>query len=126
MNLLKQHEWAEAEAPLRDCLKIREAEIPDDWLRFNTVSQLGGSLLGQGRYTEAEPLILSGYEGMKAREAKIPAPAKLRLTEAGNRVVQLYEALGKAEKVREWRTKIEHQGEDLPPDVFAGLSGPSQ
>ena len=45
---------------------------PDDWPRFNAMSLLGGALLGQGRYAEAEPLIVAGYEGMKAREAKIP------------------------------------------------------
>ncbi len=36
------------------------------------MSLLGGALLGQGRYAEAEPLVIGGYEGMKAREAKIP------------------------------------------------------
>ena len=49
--------------------------MPDDWSRFNTMSQLGGALLGQGRYAEAEPLVIEGYEGMKARAAKIPRRA---------------------------------------------------
>jgi len=31
--------------------------------------------LGQKKHAEAEPLIVSGYEGLKAREAKIPTPA---------------------------------------------------
>src|SRR5436309_836134 len=33
--------------------------------RFNMMSPLGGALLGQGRYAEAEPLVVPGYEGMK-------------------------------------------------------------
>jgi len=37
---------------------------------------LGGSLLGQKKYAEAEPLLLSGYEGMKQREVKIPPEVK--------------------------------------------------
>jgi len=32
---------------------------------------LGGSLLGQKRYAEAEPLLLSGYEGMKQRQRSL-------------------------------------------------------
>ena len=31
------------------------------------------SLLGQRKYAEAEPLLISGYEGLKAREARLPA-----------------------------------------------------
>jgi eukaryotic-like serine/threonine-protein kinase len=50
---------------------------------------------------EAEPLILQGYEGMKAREAKIPAPAKKRLAEAAERVVKLYEVWGRKNKAAE-------------------------
>ena len=48
------------------------AKRPDDWSRFDTQSLLGDSLLGQKKYAEAEPLLLSGYEGLKAREARIP------------------------------------------------------
>ena len=91
--------------------------VPDDWSRFNTMSQLGGSLLGQGRYAEAEPLVVPGYEGMKAREAKIPAPGKPRLAEAAVRVVRLYEAWGKPEQAAAWKAKLGLT--DLPADVFA-------
>ena len=34
------------------------------------MSPLGESLLGQGWYVESEPLIVAGYEGMKAHEAE--------------------------------------------------------
>ena len=47
---------------------------------------LGGALLGQKKYAEAEPLLLAGYEGMKQREAKIPPEGKVRLTEALERL----------------------------------------
>ncbi len=58
----------EAEPLLRECLAIREKALPDNWLTFNTRSMLGGLLLGQKKYEEAEPLLLAGYEGMKERE----------------------------------------------------------
>jgi hypothetical protein len=106
LSLIQQRKWAEAEAILRECLAIREKVQPDEWSTFNTRSLLGGSLLGQKKYAEAEPLIISGYEGMKAREAKIPPPGRPRLTEAAERVVGLYEAWGKADKVAEWRARL--------------------
>ncbi|SRR5579883_3164971 len=91
---------------LRECLPIREAELPDDWRRFNTSSLLGGSLLGQTKYAKAEPLIVSGYEGMTARQAKIPAQSRRSLAEAAERVVKLYEAWGKPEKAAAWRETL--------------------
>src|SRR5204863_87015 len=49
---------------------------------FNTRSMLGGVLLGQKKYADAEPLLQSGYDGMNERAAKIPPQGKDRLTEA--------------------------------------------
>ena len=69
-------------------------------------SLLGASLLGQKRYGEAEPFLLSGYGGLKAREVKIPAPSKKRVAEAAARIVSLYDAWGKKEKAAEWRAKL--------------------
>ena len=67
---------------------------------------LGGSLLGQKKYAEAEPLLLSGYEGMKQREDKIPATGKSRVKETLQRLVQLYESTGQSEKAAEWKKKL--------------------
>jgi hypothetical protein len=87
---------------LRECLAIRRKLMPEHWLFFNTQSMLGGSLLGQHMYAEAEPLLLAGYEGMKTRQA-IP----IRLTEALERLAQLYEAWGQDDKAAEWRKKLD-------------------
>jgi eukaryotic-like serine/threonine-protein kinase len=105
-NLLKQAKWQEAEPLLRECLAIRAKAIPDDWRRYSAMSLLGGALTGQGKYGEAEPLVLQAYDGEKAREAKIPAEAKPRLLEAAERVVGLYEAWGKPDKATEWKNKL--------------------
>jgi tetratricopeptide (TPR) repeat protein len=117
MNLIQQRKEAEAEPILRECLAIRQKAQPDDWSTFNTRSVLGGSLLGQKKFAEAEPLILAGHEGMKAREAKIPAPAKSRLAEAAERVVRLYEEWGKTDQAAAWKAKLRMS--DLPADIFA-------
>jgi hypothetical protein len=41
-------------------------------------------------------MLLQGYQGMAQRENAIPAPAKVRLTEALERLVSLYESRGSA------------------------------
>jgi hypothetical protein len=108
LSLIRQGKWSAAEPILRESLAIREKGQPEEWSTFNTRSLLGGCLLGQKKYAEAEPLILSGYEGMKAREAGIPVPGKPRLTEAAERVAKLYAAWGKKEKADQWRARFEH------------------
>ena len=105
-NLLSQRKWPEAEPVLRECLAMCQKALPDDWSQFNAMSMLGGSLLGQRKYGEAEPLIVAGYEGLKAREARIPAPGKPRLSEAADRLLQIYESWGKKDKAAAWRTKL--------------------
>ena len=115
--LLKQREWSEAEPVLRECLAIR-ADGPARRLEhLNTRSLLGGALLSQEKYAEAEPLILAGYEGLKARQAKIPPPARPRLAEAAQRVVRLYDAWGKPDRAAAWKARFGLT--DLPADVFA-------
>jgi tetratricopeptide (TPR) repeat protein len=113
LALLKAGQPAAAEPVLRDCLAICEKKLPDSWLTFNTQSMLGGALLGQKKYKEAEPLLLKGYEGMKERQARTPganapgSPFQQRLTEAIERLVQLYDATGQAEQAARWRKERE-------------------
>ena len=107
LSLLEQKKWAEAEPHLRECLAIREQTQPDVWSTFNTKSLLGGALLGQKKFADAEPLLLAGYEGMKQRDKTIPEQGKIRLPEAVERLVQLYEATGKKEEAAKWRKELE-------------------
>jgi serine/threonine protein kinase/tetratricopeptide (TPR) repeat protein len=109
LNLLRQKKWTDAETVMRDCLAIRQKHEPDSWTTFNARSMLGGALLGQKKYGDAEPLLLEGYEGMKQRAAKIPAQGRTRLTEALERLVQLYGESGKKDKADEWRKQLDAQ-----------------
>jgi tetratricopeptide (TPR) repeat protein len=117
LSLLKQRKYADAEPLLRKCLAIREQKQPDGWTTFNTRSLLGGSLLGQRKYADAEPLLLAGYEGMKQREGKMAPIHKVRLTDAVERLVQLYETWRKPEKTAVWRARLDPT--DLPAEIFA-------
>jgi serine/threonine protein kinase/tetratricopeptide (TPR) repeat protein len=105
--LLRQKKYTEAEPPLREGLAIYEHKQPDDWQTFSARSQLGGSLLGQDKFAQAEPLLRDGYEGLKQREPQLPAGGKARLTEALERLVQLYDAWGKPDQAAAWRQKFD-------------------
>ena len=105
--LVEAKAWNDAEPVLRDCLAIRQKKMPDDWRTFNTQSLLGAALLGQKNYTEAEPRLRDGYAGMRDRETHIPPNGKVRLTEAVERLVKLYEALDKPIDAAKWRKELE-------------------
>ena len=69
---------------------------------------LGAALLGQKKYAEAEPLLLQGYEGVDQRKEKIPPEVRaVRLKEALERLVRLYDATSKKDEVARWRKKLE-------------------
>jgi eukaryotic-like serine/threonine-protein kinase len=106
-HLLSEKKPGEAETKLRESLAIREKIQPNDWTTFDTKSMLGEALMEQKKYADAEPLLLSGYEGLKRRESYIPSYAKSHLTQALERLVRLHEKWGKEDKAAEWRHKLE-------------------
>jgi hypothetical protein len=121
-NLLGQEKYADAEPVLRDSLEhlekhLHEKKLQPGWSLFDTKSLLGAALLGQKKYPEAEPFLVTGYEGLKEREeamiaeiardnAALEALLRGRVAEAGKRVLALYEAWGKPEKVAVWKRKL--------------------
>jgi tetratricopeptide (TPR) repeat protein/tRNA A-37 threonylcarbamoyl transferase component Bud32 len=106
-NLLKYDQPAEAEPVLRECLAIRQVAQPDDWSAFHAQTILGESLLGQKKYADAERLLVQGYDGMKKREAKMPATSKRRFNETAQLLMRLYEATGEREQLAAWRQRLE-------------------
>ena len=64
---------------MRLALSARESKDRDDWQFFRAQALLGASLARKEKYADAEPLLLSGYEGMNRREAAIPV-TELRRT----------------------------------------------
>lgn len=111
--------FREAVDLLREAVKIRDAKTPDAWNTFHARSVLGGGLLGLARapenaesksrlLAEAEPLLVSGYEGMKSRETSIPFQSRTRIPDSLERLIELNNALDKhteAEKYRKLRAE---------------------
>jgi serine/threonine protein kinase len=105
-KLLTCERYREAESYLRESAAISQVAAPEVWGNFHIMSMLGGALLGQKKYAEAEPLLLKGYEGLNQREAQMPAEAKTHLAEAGRRLVSLYDAWGKPAEAAKWRQEL--------------------
>jgi tetratricopeptide (TPR) repeat protein len=101
MNLLLQERYDEAEPFAREAVALNAIE---DRKYHYWVSGLGAILLGQGKYPEAEPLLLRGYEGIK-RTADGHPVIERRLTEVTGWLVRLYEVTNQPEKARAWREK---------------------
>lgn len=106
-SLLDLDRNSDAEPVLRNLLEARERVQPDKWSTFNTRSGLGGVLVTQGRFADAEPLLVSGYEGMVARREQHMAATRIRIGEALERLEQLYSAWGRGDAAEVWRAKRE-------------------
>ena len=69
------------------------------WTTSNARSQLGASLVGQGKFAEAETLILSELRGPR-KSASSPR-GRRHLRESANRVVKLSKPEANPEKAAE-------------------------
>ena len=116
-NLINRGRFTEAEPLLREAFAFYEKSQLRSWMCFHTMSLLGGALLAQARYAEAESLVISGYEGMKALQSRIAAIDWFVLSEAAERVIALYEKWNKPAQAATWKTRLGLG--DLPADVFA-------
>ena len=95
---LDHAKYAEAETLSREAVSGYGKTWPDNWRRYKAESVCGAALAGQRRFAEAEPLLLSGYQGLIDREATIPAADRSIVQEAGDRVERLYTDWGQPRK----------------------------
>ena len=109
-TLLAAGNRAEAELLARACLYFLEKEIPYDWRTFAARSVLGGCLIEQKKYSEAEALLVWAYEGMKQRRPRTPTTGATHLRETVQRLVQLYEVTNQPARAAGWKQKIADLG----------------
>jgi serine/threonine protein kinase len=122
-TLLRERDFALAEPFLRVYLDLAAKQPSDGGFRFPAESALGACLLGQKKYAEAEPLLLSGYNGLLKSEDKSPATfgrqrasgRQSDLTEALERLVQLYQAWNRPTEAARWRKELEAAKEAAKP-----------
>jgi tetratricopeptide (TPR) repeat protein len=106
-DLLQKKHAAEAESVLRECLAIRQKEMPNDPRTFETQSLLGDALLSQKKFAEAEPILLQAEEGLRRRLTRIDDSDRHFLPESAERLVRLYEGTKQPEKALAWREKLD-------------------
>jgi eukaryotic-like serine/threonine-protein kinase len=104
--LVLQNRFAEAEPLAREWVAMRESASPDEWETFGARGILGGILLRQAKYAEAEALLLSGYAGLKQRAANLPGTGQQRLEKTLQRLVQLYELTESPEQAAQWKQEL--------------------
>jgi serine/threonine protein kinase/tetratricopeptide (TPR) repeat protein len=112
MDLIRQKRYSDAEAILRDSLELHERLLKrqqaSPWRVAWVKSVLGEAVLGLKRPVDAEPLLVSGYEGLQQDAAAIPeADRQDRLTEAIQRLIDLGTATGRQDEVKKWQTERE-------------------
>jgi hypothetical protein len=109
--LLQEQKFEEAESAIRECLAIRQKLRPDDWSTHHAQHMLGAALAGQNKFALAEPLLIEGYRGMKARAADIPTFHVPRLGESAERIIRFYSELGgRKADVAKWKAEFESLG----------------
>jgi hypothetical protein len=112
---LRQRRFSEAETIFKEALPGYQKSMPDAWQGYMCQSLLGASLAGQKKAAEAETLLLAGYAGMSQRKSSIDVPERVRLTQAGDRIVLFYKEEGKEDKVAEWNNKLATNQSPDPP-----------
>jgi tetratricopeptide (TPR) repeat protein len=118
--LIARGEFAEAEAACREELELSLARKASQsaayYGPFVVMSRLGGILAKQGKYAEAESMLLEAYEGFTAREDSIPDLYRDRITDSVQRTISLYGVWDKPDQVQAWQKKLEtiESGEKIP------------
>ena len=100
---ISQGKFAESEPLAREVMEFTRKKQADGPARFFAESLLGASLAGQKKYTDAEPLLLEGCQGMLARKDRIAVPDQYQVDQTREWTIHLYEAWGKPDKAAEWR-----------------------
>ena len=104
--LLQENKFEAAEAAARQCLAIRLKLRPDDWSVFHAQHLLGAARAGQKHLAEAETLLIEGYNGMKARRARMPEFHLPRIGECAQRIIEFYTENGRTEDLANWQAEF--------------------
>lgn len=115
LTLNAQSRFADAERHLRQALEYHDRadrEKPDQprtrlWQqlrpRAEAESGLGEALAGQGRFAEAEPLLVQAFADLQAHRKVLAGDQSKLPREAAARLAAFYAAWGKPDKAAEWR-----------------------
>jgi tetratricopeptide (TPR) repeat protein len=101
---IERADYVRAESWARTAFIVFEKNGSKGWESFYSRSELGESLAGQRKYSDAEPLLLAGYKGLAGN--MIPVAERSVLDDAGRWIVQLYHDWKKPAEATEWTRKL--------------------
>jgi tetratricopeptide (TPR) repeat protein len=112
LTLLQEARFPEAEAWLRRALAEYDRTPPRPLAqrlrpKQRALSGLGQALARQGKFAEAEPLVLQAFQELKADELHLAGDRAGMVRQALEAVVELYRAWQKPEQLNEWSAKLE-------------------
>ena len=87
-------------------LEILQEKAPESWETPWAKVALGTIYSKKKDYEKAEPLLKQGFEGLRAKEASIPAQNRNRIPEAMTRLLEYYKAVGDLAAARVWSDRI--------------------
>jgi len=100
---LGAEQYIEGEALTRESLALLSKTLPENhWYVELFRARLGGCLVGQGRFEEAEPLLLDGYDAV----VKHRGDAGRHAAEIVHSLIRLYEATGEDELAEQQRSAL--------------------
>jgi serine/threonine-protein kinase len=105
MAYIHTKSYRKAEVLLRESLAIRQKAQPNMWTTYNTQYQLGSTLLNQKEYADAAPMLVGGYEGMKATQDQVPPSNRAHYPKAVDRIIDAYTALNESDEVKKWKAE---------------------
>ena len=103
LSLTKVGQPNEGERALREAIKLRRESLPKEnfWLALAN-NALGECLTTEGRYDEAEPLLLQSYESLNSSQGATNPRTRLAL----QRLIVLYDAWGKPSSAGTFQNKL--------------------
>ena len=102
-----QGDPAGAEPYLRERLAHFPREPADNPERRMVQYWLGQCLIALAKYADAEPLLISAYEGLKPRERGKPPRNQAELKVVIDQINRLYTAWGKKDEAQKWSTRFD-------------------
>ncbi|HZZ27930.1 MAG TPA: tetratricopeptide repeat protein [Pirellulales bacterium] len=104
--LLGEGKVAEAEPLARQALELQKKFAPESRQRYRAENLFGQCLLEQEKYTDAEPPLQSGYEGMEKLTHGFPAAHGKEIKQALRSLTKLSKATGQSDKAAQWQQKL--------------------
>jgi len=102
-NLLAQEAYASAEQTARAGLDLSLEMVLNDHRKCRSQTLLGASLIGLGRFEEAEALLEQSHGRLQEIAAEDPATVQNDLAETIRLLIRLYEIQGQEDLANRWR-----------------------